>query len=90
MFSKFASWFGWNRIAILTTTESIMQLTANAIKLQCESNGQEIIFRTIESTVEGSETNQELLQKQKGILTSIKDQARSKCIFMLALPSIIY
>ena len=34
MFQQFAAYFNWDRVGIVTTTENIMQLTANAIKVR--------------------------------------------------------
>ena len=48
------------------------QLTLNAIKAACQRNNKTIIARTIESTYEGSDTNQELLAKQRGVIREMK------------------
>ena len=34
MFQQFTQYFDWGRIGIVTTTENIMQLTSNAIKVR--------------------------------------------------------
>ena len=33
MFQRFVQYFDWDKVGIVTTTENIMQLTANAIKV---------------------------------------------------------
>ena len=78
MFDKLADRFGWDRIGIVTTTENIMQLTANAIKYEVEKKGKEVVYRTIETTVDGDKTNSDSLRKQREVVQDMKEQARSK------------
>ena len=38
MLQKFVQYFDWDKVGIVTTTENIMQLTANAIKVRQDYN----------------------------------------------------
>lgn len=78
MFDQMADQLNWKTLGIVTTTENIMQLTANAIKLQMENNGKTVIYQTIQSVMDGDKVNQESLDKQKKIIQETKEKARSK------------
>jgi atrial natriuretic peptide receptor A len=77
MFNLFADEFDWTRLGIVTTTENIMQLTANAIKLQMERHDKKVFYHTIQTVVdENDEINLDSLEKQKTIVKDIKKEAR--------------
>ncbi len=80
MFDYFADEYDWKTLGIVTTTENIMQLTANAIKLQMERNGKTVFYHTIQTVVDAeTETiNQDSLLKQKQIVQTIREEAKSE------------
>ena len=78
LFDKLADAYKWNRLGIVTTTENIMQLTANAIKSELEESGKTVLYNTIEPVVEGTEPNQENLVKMKEIVREVKKKTRSE------------
>ena len=45
MFRKLAEYYSWDLVGVVTTTENIMQLTANAIKHEMEAAGKTVIYR---------------------------------------------
>jgi ABC-type branched-subunit amino acid transport system substrate-binding protein len=45
MFRLLAEYYSWDRVGVVTTTENIMQLTANAIKHEMEAAGKTVIYR---------------------------------------------
>ena len=81
MFDQMADKLEWKRLGIVTTTENIMQLTANAIKLEMENHEKTVIYQTVQSVMDGDKINQESLIKQKSIIESIRNEARSKIFF---------
>ena len=47
--------FRWSRLGIITTNEDLMISTAVAVKEALERDGKDIYFRTIDTTVDGTE-----------------------------------
>ena len=78
MFVKFVEAFGWTRVAIVTTTAPVYQLTANAIKLELERYGHTVFYHTFQMVVDGDTVNSKKLLKQKEIIQDVKSKARGE------------
>ena len=76
MFEAFASWFDWERVGILSTTENIMQLTADAITTVFESHGNVVFAENIETAFENDAYDDIKIQKQKEKLRILKENVR--------------
>ena len=69
---------GWRRVAIVTTTQVISQLTANAIKARLERSGVAVFYYTYQQVFDAGEIGTKQLEEVREIVRSIKREARSE------------
>ncbi len=79
-FNDVADMFGWTKIGILTTTEDVFKLTAEAIRDDMQKHGKEVVFRVVATTVQGNEINQNKLQALQETITTMKTEVRIFCL----------
>ena len=89
MFSPALTVFEWDRVVIVSTPDQIMQLTANAIKSSCESNGKVATSYTMESTWAGDEVDLELIEQQQNLIREAKDKAYGECCINITRHTLI-
>ncbi len=68
--------FGWTRIAIVTTPEDIWKLTADAVGHKMETSGKKVIVRVVKTTMKGEHIDEEHFKDLKTTLTDLKAKAR--------------
>lgn len=83
MIDRIADNYGWERVGILMTSETILQLTGGAAKsaLEDSSGGhraKSVYSYTIDTTVVGNETNVENMEKAIQTLKKLKSETRGR------------
>ena len=62
VFNALSDVFNWTTIAVLSTTEEIWTLTAKAVVHKLESDGKEVHFRLLPSTMRGDKIHEDGMQ----------------------------
>ncbi len=75
-FDALAQFLGWNKVAILTTDESVYFFAAKATKEFMEQRGKQIILRTMTTTVKGDQTDHQSFSALQNIMVDLKQQVR--------------
>ena len=74
IFSALVKVFNWKHVAIVTTSEDVFKSTADVIRDDMVRNGNNIIFRVVDSTVTGKNINTETLQSLYEIFMELKSK----------------
>ena len=72
VYNGVADLMGWNRVGIITSTEDLWRMAAEATKVTMETSGKDIIFRAFESTAQGNTINKKKLASLKEIILELK------------------
>ena len=77
MFVRVCEQYNWRRVAIITSTENLMQLTANGANSALLAAGVDVKYYTVEP---GQGATSETLGNTNAVVKSVKKEARSKFV----------
>ena len=78
LYARVVGHFGWERVAVVTTTRIVLQLTANSIKLELENIGVTVFYFTFQEVYDGDKIDEERVLKQNEIIRRIKEVSRGR------------
>ncbi len=68
--------FNWNKMAVISTFQDVFLLTANAIALELEDNGKQVILQVIDPTYIGDKNSEDGYNALQQIIAGLKHKVR--------------
>ncbi len=81
VYNGFADMMGWEHICVLTTTDEVWKLTAEAARHALERNGKYVIFHVVETTVRGDQNDINSINALQDLFKTLKSKVKIIFVF---------